>query len=101
MQYQDQLETLYISGALTVTLQRHLLLEPQPFVTTGLNYDGRQGDGPIAADGVDLRSALNATVNAGGRQPLPYGGSVVASTLVQLSMPSTMKRSMAKPRRWR
>jgi outer membrane protein TolC len=81
-QYQDQLETLYLS-ALDVTLQRHLLLEPQPFATAGLTYDGRQGQGPAAPDGVALRSALNATVNAGVKQPLPYGGQVVASALVQ------------------
>lgn len=81
-QYQDQLETLYLS-ALDVTLQRHLLLEPHPFATAGLTYDGRQGQGPAAPDGVALRSALNATLNAGVKQPLPYGGQVVASTLVQ------------------
>jgi outer membrane protein TolC len=73
-QYQDQLDALY-GAALDVTLQRHLLLEPQPFVTTGLQYAGGQRD-------VNVRSAMTATANAGVKQPLPYGGSVVASALV-------------------
>ncbi len=78
--YQSQLETLYLS-ALDVTLQRHLLLEPQPFVQANFNYEGHQGEGN-GANGVDARSALAATVNAGVTQRLPFGGQVVASALV-------------------
>ncbi len=74
-QYQTQLETLY-ETALTVTLQHHLLLEPQPFVTTSLQYVGGQAD-------VTTRSALLATQTVGVNQPLPYGGQVSASALVQ------------------
>ena len=74
-QYQDQLETLY-ETALTVTLQHHLLLEPQPFVTGTLGYAGGQSD-------VTTRSAMTATANVGVNQPLPYGGQLSASALVQ------------------
>jgi outer membrane protein TolC len=74
-QYQTQLETLY-ETALTVTLQHHLLLEPQPFATSSLEYNGGQAD-------VTARSALTATENVGVNQPLPYGGQVSASALVQ------------------
>ncbi len=75
-QYQDQLEALYES-ALNVTLQHHLLLEPQPFATVSVGYSGGQKD-------AELRSALTAMANVGVSQPLPYGGSVSASALVQL-----------------
>ncbi len=71
--YQTQLETLYLS-ALDVTLQRHLF-SPRPFVSQTFSVDGGQGD-------VDYRSALTATTTAGIRQQLPYGGEVVAQTLV-------------------
>jgi outer membrane protein TolC len=74
-QYQDQLETLY-ETALTVTLQHHLLLEPQPFATSSLEYNGGQFD-------VATRSAMTATETVGVNQPLPYGGQVSASALVQ------------------
>ena len=72
-QYQDQMESLYIA-ALSVTLERHLF-EPRPFVGGGLRFEGGQQD-------VGYRSALVATGQAGVRQQLPYGGEVVASTLV-------------------
>ncbi|MCC7349579.1 MAG: TolC family protein [Phycisphaerales bacterium] len=72
-EYQTQMEGLYLA-ALDVTLQRHLF-EPRPFVTTGLHYKGGQRD-------VAYRSALTATASAGVRQQLPYGGEVVAQTLV-------------------
>ena len=73
-QYQDQLENLYLS-TLDVTLQRHLIYDPHPFVNTSLNYAGGQQD-------VDVRSALTAAASAGVTQRLPYGGQVVASALV-------------------
>jgi outer membrane protein TolC len=73
-QYQDQLESLYLS-TLDVTLQRHLIYDPHPFVSTSLAYAGGQQD-------IDVRSALTATANAGVTQRLPYGGQVVASALV-------------------
>ena len=71
--YRDQMDELYL-GALDVTLQRHLF-EPRPFAQVGLQYTGGQSD-------VAYKSALTATVNAGVRQQLPYGGEIVASTLV-------------------
>ena len=73
-QYQDQLETLYLA-ALDVTLQRHLLLEPQPFANSSLTYAGGQGD-------VATRSALTAANTLGVKQPLPYGGAITAQALV-------------------
>lgn len=73
-QYQDQMEDLYLA-ALDVTLERHLFT-PRPFARAGLEYSGGQAD-------VDYRSALAATANAGVRQRLPYGGEVVAETLVR------------------
>jgi outer membrane protein TolC len=71
--YQTQMETLYLA-ALDVTLQRHLF-EPRPFANGSLTYTGAQGD-------AKYQSALTATGNAGVRQQLPYGGEVVAQTLV-------------------
>lgn len=72
-EYQTQMEGLYLA-ALDVTLERHLF-EPRPFVRTGLHYAGGQRD-------VAYRSALTATAEAGVRQKLPYGGEIVAQTLV-------------------
>lgn len=72
-EYQTRLEDLYLA-ALDVTLQRHLL-SPRPFVTQRVNYDGGQQT-------ANYRSALSATTNAGVRQRLPYGGEIVASSLV-------------------
>jgi hypothetical protein len=72
--YEDQLEDLYLA-ALDVTLERHLL-SPRPFATSGLRYTGGQFE-------TDYRSALAATAGAGVRQRLPYGGEVVAQTLVE------------------
>ena len=71
--YQNQMEELYLT-TLDVTLQRHLF-EPRPFVQAGLNAN-------YGAEDVNYRSALNATATAGIRQQLPYGGEVVAKTLV-------------------
>jgi outer membrane protein TolC len=71
--YQTQMETLYLA-ALDVTLQRHLF-EPRPFVQTGVNFTGGQKD-------VDYRAAMNATATAGVKQQLPYGGEIVAQSLV-------------------
>lgn len=72
--YQNQMEDLYLS-ALDVTLERHLF-EPRPFARTGLQFAGGQQDS-------SYRAALTATANAGVRQRLPYGGEIVAETLVQ------------------
>lgn len=72
--YQNQMETLYLA-ALDVTLQRHLL-SPRPFLQNTLTYSGGQAD-------VSYKSALTAATSAGVRQKLPYGGEVVAQTLVQ------------------
>ncbi|MFN4242154.1 MAG: TolC family protein [Tepidisphaerales bacterium] len=72
-EYQTRLEELYLA-ALDVTLQRHLL-SPRPFVTQRLAYEGGQ-------QSVNYRSALAATTTAGVRQRLPYGGEIVASSLV-------------------
>ncbi len=73
-EYADQLEELYLA-ALDVTLERHLL-SPRPFATAGLEYTGGQRD-------VEYRSALVATGAVGVRQQLPYGGEIVAQTLVE------------------
>src|SRR5207237_1443604 len=72
-EYETQMEDLYLA-ALDVTLQRHLF-EPRPFAKGSLTYTGGQAD-------VNYKSALTATGNAGVRQQLPYGGEVVAQTLV-------------------
>ena len=72
--YQDRMEDLYLA-ALDVTLERHLFA-PRPFARVGTEYTGGQAD-------VDYRSALAATASAGVRQQLPYGGEVVAETLVR------------------
>jgi len=71
--YHTQMEELFLV-ALRVTLERHLF-EPRPFVQTGLRYTGGQRD-------VNYRSALAATASAGVRQRLPYGGEIVAESLV-------------------
>ena len=72
--YANQTEDLYLE-ALDVTLERHLF-SPRPFARTGAQYAGGQSD-------VDYRAALTATGSVGVRQQLPYGGEVVAETLVQ------------------
>lgn len=71
--YRDQMDALYLS-ALDVTLERHLL-SPRPFVRGGLQYTGGQRASAY-------QSALTATMDAGVRQRLPYGGEVVAEALV-------------------
>jgi hypothetical protein len=71
--YQSRMEDLYLA-ALNVTLQRHLF-SPRPFARVGLNYDGGHED-------VNFRSAMAVTSAVGVRQQLPYGGEVVAQTLV-------------------
>lgn len=73
-EYQDRMEDLYLA-ALDVTLERHLFA-PRPFAGAGLEYTGGQAD-------VDYRSALAATASAGVRQQVPYGGEIVAETLVR------------------
>jgi outer membrane protein TolC len=73
-EYENEMESVYLA-ALDVTLQRHLLYDPHPFVTQSFGYDGGQAD-------VKFRSALKATTSAGVRQKLPYGGEVVASSMV-------------------
>jgi outer membrane protein TolC len=72
--YEDQLEELYLS-ALDVTLERHLL-SPRPFVNGDVKIAGGQFES-------DYNTALTATASAGVRQKLPYGGEIVAQTLVQ------------------
>jgi outer membrane protein TolC len=72
-QYKDQMDELY-AAALDVALQRQLL-SPRPFARGSLNYTGGQRE-------IGYRSALTATMNAGVRQRLPYGGEIVAETLV-------------------
>ena len=72
--YQERVEDLYLS-ALNVTLERHLL-SPRPFARAGARYTGGQ-------ESIDYRSALAVTGNAGVRQRLPYGGEIVAETLVE------------------
>jgi outer membrane protein TolC len=71
--YRTQMDALYLT-ALEVSLQRHLL-SPRPFAKTGLQYVG----GQLTSD---YKSALTATLDAGVRQKLPYGGEIVAETLV-------------------
>ncbi len=71
--YQTQSEQMYL-GALDVTLERHLL-SPRPFAGAGLQFAGGQAD-------TDYQHALTATGSAGIRQRLPYGGEIVAQTLV-------------------
>lgn len=72
-EYASQMEEMYLT-ALDVTLQRHLL-SPRPFINQRFAYDGGQ-------ENSNYRSAFNATTNAGVRQRLPYGGEIVASSLV-------------------
>ena len=72
-QYETAMEDLYLA-TLDVTLQRHLF-EPRPFAGGALTYTGGQKD-------VSYRSALTATGSAGIKQQLPYGGEIVAQTLV-------------------
>ena len=72
-EYETAMEDLYLS-TLDVTLQRHLF-DPIPFANGSLTYTGGQKD-------ISYRSALTATGNAGVRQRLPYGGQIVAQTLV-------------------
>ncbi len=72
--YQSQMEDLYLA-ALDVTLQRHLF-DLRPFAQQSLTYTG------ASPDNADYRSALNATTSIGVRQKLPYGGEVVAKSLV-------------------
>jgi outer membrane protein TolC len=71
--YRSHMEDLYLA-ALDVTLQRHLL-SPRPFASQSVAYTGGQRD-------VRYASALTATTAAGVRQQLPYGGEIVAQTLV-------------------
>ena len=71
--YRQQMEDLYLK-ALDVTLERHLL-SPRPFVQQKVQYEGGQAS-------VDYRSALRAATSAGVRQKLPWGGEVVAESLV-------------------
>ena len=71
--YETAMEDLYLS-TLDVTLQRHLF-DPIPFTNGSVKYTGGQKD-------ISYRSALTATGNAGVRQRLPYGGEIVAQTLV-------------------
>ena len=71
--YSQAMEDLYLV-ALDVTLQRHLF-EPRPFANGSLTYNGGQKD-------LNYQSALTATGNAGVKQQLPYGGEIVAQTLV-------------------
>jgi len=71
--YKTQMEDTYLA-ALSVTLERHLF-GPRPFARAGVEYEGGQ-------QSVDYRSAFNITGAAGIRQQLPYGGEIVAQTLV-------------------
>ncbi len=71
--YQTQMEQLYFA-ALDVSLERHLFT-PRPFANQTAAFDGGQRD-------VAYRSALTATTDAGVRQKLPYGGEIVANSLV-------------------
>ncbi|HEX8914014.1 MAG TPA: hypothetical protein VF796_16825, partial [Humisphaera sp.] len=71
--YRDQMDDLY-AAALDVTLERHLL-SPRPFAKGSLAYTGGQRESAY-------KSALSATMDAGVRQRLPYGGEVVAEALV-------------------
>jgi outer membrane protein TolC len=72
-EYRTRMEDLYLS-ALNVTLERHLL-SPRPFASQSVGVSGGQAD-------VDYAAALTATTAVGVRQRLPYGGEVVAQTLV-------------------
>lgn len=73
-EYQTRMEQLYTT-ALDVTLQRHLFT-PRPFARTSYGYTGGQR-------GVNYRSALVATGEAGVRQRLPLGGEIIASGIVR------------------
>ena len=72
-EYRRRMEDLYLA-ALDVTLERHLL-SPRPFVTQSFQFVGGDAD-------VNYAAAMTATTSAGVRQRLPYGGEVVAQTLV-------------------
>jgi outer membrane protein TolC len=72
--YQNHMEDLYLS-ALDITLQRHLL-SPRPFATQTIGYSG------TGEQEKNYQSALKVTNAAGVRQTLPYGGEIVAQSLV-------------------
>jgi outer membrane protein TolC len=72
--HRTRMEELYLT-ALNVTLERHLL-SPRPFVRTGIEARGRGREADYAA-------AMAVTGSAGVRQRLPYGGEIVAQTLVE------------------
>jgi outer membrane protein TolC len=72
-EYRTRMEDLYLA-ALDVTLERHLL-SPRPFVSQSFQFTGGDAD-------VNYAAAMSATTAAGVRQRLPYGGEVVAQTLV-------------------
>jgi outer membrane protein TolC len=74
--YQTEMETLYLA-ALDVTLQRHLF-EPQPFATMNGQFNGFRN---LEYD-PRYQAAITATGSAGFKQQLPYGGQIVAQTLV-------------------
>jgi outer membrane protein TolC len=80
-EYENAMESVYLA-ALDVTLQRHLLYDPHPFVTQTVGFGGNQALGNQALGDVRYRSALSATTSAGVKQKLPYGGEVVASSMV-------------------
>ncbi len=61
---------------------QHLLYDPHPFVTQTVGFGGNQALGNQALGDVRYRSALSATTSAGVKQKLPYGGEVVASSMV-------------------
>lgn len=80
--YQDRMEDLYLR-TLDVTLARHLF-DPTPFARQSLRWNGVQRDLDDTND-VHFRSAMKTVTEAGVRQRLPYGGEVVASTLVDFT----------------
>jgi outer membrane protein TolC len=92
--YKSNMESLYLS-ALDVTLQRHLFA-PRPFVNTSVGYAGTPALNTTTTttgtttttvtsttSNYQYQSALTAATTAGVQQQLPYGGQIVASSLVQ------------------
>lgn len=90
--YRDRMDQLYVS-ALDVTLQRHLF-DLRPFARQEASYNephrtrlitiqepGRP-DRTVVVSDADYTSALRATT--GVRQKLPYGGEIVADSVVNL-----------------
>jgi outer membrane protein TolC len=76
--YQDRMEDLFLA-TLDVTLQRHMF-DPQLFAKTTVQYVGNQG-----GNTTPYLSAVNVINRIGVAQQLPYGGTITAEQLVDVT----------------